>query len=128
MDSSTPAPEFLSLEDDFARYAPEGDATLEKAVGMISNVIEYARANNIPGLLIDVRELHGFPHPTVVDRYWFVREWASRSGGQVVLAMVQRPEMIDLDQIGVTIASNAGLTANVFDDEAEARRWLAANI
>ena len=128
MNPSTEAPEFFYLEDGFARYAPEGDASLETAVEMISRVIEYARANKIAGLLIDVRELHGFPHPSVVDRYWFVREWASHAGGQVVLAMVQRPEMIDADQIGVTMASNAGLSANVFDNDAAAREWLVANV
>lgn|SRR5687768_18462681 len=128
MDSINEAPEFFSIEDNFARYAPEGDATLETAVEMISSVIEYARKNGIPGLLVDARGLHGFPHPSVVDRYWFVREWSSRAAGQVVLAMVQRPEMIDADQIGVTMASNAGLTANVFDNDADARRWLLENI
>ena len=128
MDSSTEAPEFFSLEENFARFAPVGDATLESAVEMIAGAIEYARANGIPGLLVDVRELHGFPHPSVVDRYWFVREWSTRSAGKVVLAMVQRPEMIDKDQIGVTMASNAGLTANVFDNEKDARTWLVANI
>ncbi len=128
MDSSPEAPEFFSLEDNFARYAPEGDVSLETAVDMISRVIEHARANDIPGILVDVRRLHGFPHPSVVDRFWFVREWATRSSGRVVLAMVQRPEMIDKDQIGVTMASNAGLTANVFDNESDARDWLIANI
>lgn len=128
MDSSHEAPEYFSFEDDLARFTPVGDVTLERAVEMISGVIEYARSNGIPGLLIDVRGLHGFPHPSVVDRFWFVREWAMRSGGQVVLAMVQRPEMIDTDQIGVTMASNAGLTANVFENEDDARRWLEANI
>jgi hypothetical protein len=128
MDSSPEAPEFFSLEDNFARYTPEGDVSLESAVEMISGVIAHARANDIPGVLIDVRRLHGFPHPSVVDRFWFVREWATRSGGRVVLAMVQRPEMIDSDHIGVTMASNAGLTANVFDNEDDARSWLIANI
>ena len=128
MDSSTEAPEYFSLEDNFARYAPVGEVSLEAAVEMIARVLEYALANDISGMLIDVRELRGFAPPSVVDRYWFVREWASRSAGKVVLAMVQRPEMIDADQIGVTIASNAGLTANVFDNDADARRWLLANI
>lgn len=128
MDSSNEAPEYFSLEDDFARYVPEGDASLETAVEMIGRMIEYARANSIAGVLVDVTKLSGFPHPSVVDRYWFVREWSTRAGGRVVLAMVQRPEMIDADQIGVTMASNAGLTANVFENEDDARAWLIANI
>jgi hypothetical protein len=100
---------------------------LDRAVELIGRAIQYARSQNIAGLLIDVRRLHGFPHPSVVDRFWFVREWAARASGRVVLAMVQRPDMIDTDQIGVTMASNAGLVANVFDNEGDAREWLLAN-
>jgi hypothetical protein len=128
MASNTEIFEYFWQEGNFGRYAPKGDVTLETAIEMISRVIEYARSNSIPGLLIDTRELRGFPRPSVVDRYWFVREWASQAAGKVVIAMVQRPDMIDSDQIGVTMASNAGLTANVFVDETAARNWLLANI
>jgi hypothetical protein len=128
MDSNTAAPDFLSTEEQIAVYAPTTQASLDVAVEMIGHAIEYCRANNIEGLLIDVRELHGFPHPTVVDRYWFVRKWAEVSGGKVVLSLIQRPEMIDPEQIGVTIANNAGLTANVFDNEPDAREWLLENV
>lgn len=128
MDSSNEAPEFLSLEDRFARYAPEGEVSLEAAVEMIAMVIKYCREQEIEGLLVDARELYGFPHPSVVDRYWFVRKWAEEARGQVVLALIQRPEMIDPEQIGVTIASNAGLMANVFESEPDARAWLVSNL
>ena len=128
MDSSPEPPEFLTLEGKTARYAPVGNVTLDAAVEMIGRAIEYCRELKISGMLIDVRELKGFPHPTVVDRYWFVRKWAANSGGQVVLAFVQRPEMIDPEQIGPVMASNAGLIANVFEDEPSARNWLLANI
>ena len=120
-------PEFLSLEEKIAVFAPTGDVPLEKAVAMISNAIVFCREKGIAGLLIDARELWGFPHPTVVDRYWFIRQWAEDSQHKVVISMISRPEMIDPEQIGITIASNAGLNANVFDNEAAARSWLAAN-
>jgi hypothetical protein len=128
MDSNTAAPEFLSLEDRIAVYTPMTEASLDAAVEMIGNAVEFCRSNNIEGLLIDARGLHGFPHPTVVDRYWFVRRWAEIAGGKVVLSLIQRPEMMDPEQIGVTIANNAGLTANVFDNEPDARAWLFENI
>jgi hypothetical protein len=127
--SSTPEPpEYFSLEDGIALYAPNGEVSLEAAVDMISTAILYCRDNEIEGLLIDVRELFGFTHPSVVDRYWFARKWATDAGSQVVLSFIQRPEMIDPEQIGITIAANAGLVANVSDNEADARTWLAANI
>ena len=121
------SPEFLSLEDKIAVFAPSGDVALEKAVAMISDAIIFCREKGITGLLIDARELRGFPHPTVVDRYWFIRKWAEDSQHKVVISMISRPEMIDPEQIGITIASNAGLTANVFDNEADARDWLLSS-
>ena len=128
MDSHTAAPDFLAIEGRVAVYTPTTEAPLDAAVNMIASAIEYCRSNAIEGLLVDARELRGFPHPTVVDRYWFVRKWSEDSGGKVVLSLIQRPEMIDPEQIGVTIANNAGLIANVFDNEDEARNWLHANI
>lgn len=128
MELKTEPPEYLSLEGGFATYAPTTEASLETAVDMISNAIMYCRDNGIAGILIDARELHGFPHPTVVDRYWFIRKWADESDRKVVLSLVQRPEMTDPDQIGITIASNAGLTVNVFENVPDAREWLIANI
>jgi hypothetical protein len=127
MDPTAMLPEFLSLKDRIAVFAPAVDVPLEKAVAMISDAIVFCRENGITGLLIDARELWGFPHPTVVDRYWFIRKWAEDSQHKVLISMISRPEMIDPEQIGITIAANAGLTANVFDNETDAREWLVAN-
>lgn len=127
MDPAPELPEFLSLEENIAVFAPTGEVRLETAVEMISNAIIFCRDNGFAGLLVDARELWGFPHPTVVDRYWFIRKWAEESERKVVLSMIQRPEMIDPEQIGITIASNAGLTLNVSDNEIEAREWLMSS-
>ncbi len=121
-------PSRLSLTDNFALFAPEAEVSLEAAVEMISGAIQYCRASRIDGLLIDARKLHGFPPPSVTDRYWFIRRWAEESAGQVVLSFIQRPEMIDPEQIGITIAANAGLIANVFENKDDARAWLTENI
>ena len=121
-------PEFLSRETDFALLAPKTEVSLETAVEMVSTAIEYCRTYEIDGLMVDARQLYGFPQPSVVDRYWFLRKWASESAGQVVLSMIQRPEMIDPEQIGITIAANAGLQINVFDNESDARTWLVETI
>jgi len=124
MITTTDLPEFLSRETAFALYTPRTEVSLETAVDMISEIIEYCRTYEIGGLLVDARELYGFPHPTVVDRYWFLQRWASEAAGQVIIATIQRPEMIDPEQIGITIAANAGLQLNVFDNEPDARAWL----
>ena len=117
-------PQYLSRVDDFALFAPKAEVSLEAAVAMISAAIDYCRTYEIEGLLTDARELYGFPQPSVVDRYWFIRKWASEAAGQVIMSMIQRPEMIDPEQIGITIAANAGLQINVFDNEPDARAWL----
>jgi hypothetical protein len=117
-------PEFLSREANFALYAPRTEVSLEAAVEMICEVIDYCRTYEIGGLLVDARELYGFSQPSVVDRYWFLQRWATGAGGQLVMSMIQRPEMIDPEGIGITIAANAGLQLNVFDNEPAARAWL----
>src|SRR5262245_60004225 len=128
MTTTSDVPEFLAREATFARYTPKGEVSLETAVDMISEVIEYCRTYEIGGLLIDVRELYGFPQPSVVERYWFLQRWATEVGGQIAMSMIQRPEMIDPEQIGITIAANAGLQLHVFDNEPDAREWLLAHI
>lgn len=124
IETTSDLPEFLRREAEFALYAPRTEVSLETAVDMISEVIEYCRTYEIGGLLVDARELYGFDQPTVVDRYWFLQRWATEAAGQIVMATIQRPEMIDPEQIGITIAANAGLHLNVFDNEPDAREWL----
>ena len=124
MDPAVAVPDFLSLEGKIALIAPVGEFSLEAAVEMIRTAILFCRENDIAGLLVDARRLYGFPHPSVSDRYWFIQEWKEASEGDVILSFIQRPEMIDPGQIGVTMAANAGLEAAVFDNEPAAREWL----
>jgi hypothetical protein len=128
MNSIPQLPKFLTIEDNYARLTPVGELRLEDAVDIISEAILHCRGNEIEGLLVDARGLYGFSQPSVVDRYWFARKWATESAGTVVLSFIQRPEMIDPEKIGTTISANAGLVANVFDTEEEALDWLAANV
>ena len=128
MDPTSEFPKYLSIDGEIARYAPTVEVPLDAAVEMISRAIEYCREHDIGGLLVDARELYGFPHPSVVDRYWFIRKWAAAAAGDVVMSFIQRPEMIDKDQIGITMASNAGMIVNISDNDADALSWLLANI
>ena len=52
-----------------------------------------------------------------------MREWARAAGGAVRLAMVARPEMIDPQKFGVTVAANIGLNADVSTSDEEALHW-----
>jgi len=75
-------------------------------------------------LLADLTAVTGVQPPTLTSRYHFIREWARVSGGFVRLAIAAPVELIEPDRIGVTVAANAGLTANIFADPHEALAWL----
>jgi len=102
----------------------KGEMSLEASVRLVTDAITYAREQGIRKLLVVSTELTGFPSPSVSARYFFVQEWARAAGGKMRIAMVSRPELIDPDKFGVTVAANNGLTGDVFLSEAEALAWL----
>ena len=124
MSATLHLPEHFELTEKFACYRPIGEVSLEEAIELVDNAIRFCRDNGIGSLLADVRSLTGFPSPSVTDRFWFASRWAETSNGKVVLAMVQRPDTIVPDKIGVTFATNRGLLVDVFTQEADAVRWL----
>ena len=126
MNATLQLTDYLELTDNFACLSPVGEASLEEAIELVDEAIRYCRDNAIRGLLVDVRELTGFPSPSVTDRFWFASRWAETANGKVVLAMVQRPEMIMPDKIGVTFATNRGLLVDVFLEKSDAELWLQA--
>ena len=75
-------------------------------------------------MVVNVTELTGFASPSVVNRYSSIKQWARTARGRVRLALVARPEHIDPEKFGVTVAVNHGLDANVFVSEANAIGWL----
>jgi hypothetical protein len=120
----TPLPEYLSLDEHYASYRPLGEVTLDKAVEMVNEAILFCRRNGIRGMLINLTRISGFPPPSMAERFMFIKQWAETAGGQLVVSMVAPPEMIDPDKIGITMAGNRGLFAEVFTDEADAIEWL----
>src|SRR3954463_7678096 len=107
-----------------AEFAPQFQLSLERAVLLIFDAIAYCRFHEHRRLLLNIKGLTGFRVPTLAERYWFVNEWAVAGGSKVVLAMVAPEELIDPEKIGVTMAYNAGMLANVFLDDNEALAWL----
>ncbi len=118
------SPEFFSIAEGYGRFCPQGQMSLQEAVALVTRAIVFCRDNKIPKLLVDVTRLTGFPSPSVVDRYWFVREWAGEARGSVSAAMVARPEFIDPEKFGVMVAANAGWRCDVFASEQQALEWL----
>ena len=105
-------------------YRPIGAVTLEQAIEMVATGIERARELALVDLLVNVHGLTGFAVPNTFGRYAFAVRWAEASGGVVRVAFVSRPELIDHEKIGMIMAKNRGLDAEVFVAEADAIRWL----
>jgi hypothetical protein len=123
----TAAPESFTSEEDLSVYRPKGDHTFDETVEMIDKVLAYSRENEIRRLLVDIRDVTGFPPPTTLQRFEFATRWAATAGPYVRMSMVCHREFIDSEKIGVTMALNRGLRCEVFIDESEARTWLLAS-
>jgi len=117
-------PRYFEVSDGYAVYAPLGEVSLTEAVKMVAAAIAYCRARNIVKLVVDVSRLTGFSPPTLDDRYWIAQDWAAAAQGSVVVAIVARAELIHPEKFAIQAALDAGMTADVFTTEREAREWL----
>lgn len=119
-------PDSLRIEmlDDMpvARLAAS-NLSFDHAVTLVTGVIRRLASEGTPHLLIDASRVR-FAPPTLVDRLRMVREWADAAEGRVRIAMLTRPEFIDPERFGIVAAGNFGLSAQVFDVEADAIAWL----
>jgi hypothetical protein len=117
-------PEYFSVENGYAAFRPKGQFTFNQAVKAVDEAVAFCRDNKIRGLLVDITGMAGFPPPNTSERFQFATQWASTAGGSVILSIVSPPEMIDYEKIGITIARNRGLAAEVFTMEPDAIDWL----
>lgn len=101
-----------------------GEGTFAQAVAAIGAGIARAREGGRRRLLIDAREVDGFPPPGIGERHWMIREWVAVADARMRLAFVVVPSLIDPERYGVVAARNFGITADVFVDEDAARGWL----
>jgi hypothetical protein len=91
---------------------------------LVTTAIEFARSLNIRNLLVDITNLTGFEPPDIALRYFIIHDWARAAGGSVRVAILVRPEMIDHQKFGNTVAANAGFAADTFTTEEDALTWL----
>ncbi len=121
---NSPSLQFFESRNGYGYYAPIGEVSLKEAGSFVSRGIQFALTSGIPRLLVDATGLTGFPMPSVADRYWIVREWATVSENRVAAAVVLQPHLIDWDRFGVQVATNLGMRTDVFTTQAEALEWL----
>ena len=117
-------PEHFQLREGYASFDPAGVVSLEKAVALVTSALLFAREQSIRLLLVDGTRLTGFPSPSVADRYWIVRQWATDSQNRVEVAFALQRYLIDPDRFGIQVAVNLGMRADVFESRAEALAWL----
>ena len=114
----------FEIVGDHAEYRPIGELSLARAIQLISSGIAFAREREVKNLMVVTFGLTGFQPPHVIERYYFVNDWAKASGYSVHVAVVTYPEMIDPEKFGVTVATNIGFVSDVFTSEEEASTWL----
>ena len=114
----------MAVVDDFPCFRPRGTHTFAHARRLVVEAIAGARDAGQGRLLVSLREIDGFPPPSLVERHLLARELADAAQGRVRVAMVVRPEFVDAEKFGVVAAKNFGLQSDVFTDEGEAVAWL----
>jgi CheY-like chemotaxis protein len=119
-------PDNFVLETGYAVHRPVGYVSFDEAVELVRAAIAAARRHQVRDLLVDMRELTGFPSPDSFERFLAAVDWADEAKAGVRLAMVARAEMIHPQKLGVIVALNRGLVSNIFTSEVEARAWLAS--
>jgi hypothetical protein len=114
----------LHFSEGYAVYRPVGEVALHAAAAAVTQVIKLSHQHQVTRLLVDITALTGFEPPSLSERYEMVVQWADAARGQIKLAMLSRPEMIDPQRFDVTVARNRGMHANIVASEAEALAWL----
>jgi len=117
----------FELIDGYARFAPVQETSLHDAINLVSSAITYAREQAIKKLFVDVTGLTGFSPPTTLERFTLAGEFARAAQSAVKVVLLAKPEMIDPNRFGRTVAANRGLDTNIFSTEAEALAWLLAD-
>ena len=118
------APEHFEMMEGYCCYRLSGHGSLAEAASRVVKVIKFAQGQGMRKLLIDTTKWTGHGPPDTLERYTVAGEFAKAAAAAVKIAMVVRPEMMDPEKFEVTVATNRGLSGNVFDSEKEALAWL----
>lgn len=119
-------PDHFEVVEGRGFFRPKGRTSLEAAAEQVTVALAHARTHGIKELLVNATGLTGFPPPTLGERYFIVENWARVARGAVRVALVLRPEYIDPQKFGITVALNRRLIADVFELEEPALAWLGS--
>ena len=124
MSETTELPERFEIGEGHAIHRPEGNVSFHEAGEVLSQGIVYCRENGIRRLLLDTTKLSGFGPIGTAERFAIGETLARAAMAAVKVAMVVRPELLDPELFGITVARNRGLFSNAFPSESEALKWL----
>jgi hypothetical protein len=114
----------FDLVDGIAVCRIVGQYAFQSGVHVLRDAIVQAREQRIARLMLLITETSGYGVPSLSMRLATMREWADAAGGLVKVVIVCRPELIDPNKFGVTMAANFGMEAEVFASEVEGMAWL----
>ncbi len=114
----------LAFVDEIAVFRLLRPQPFPAVIELVRDAISQAYEQRHFKLMGVVTALTGPKVPSLALRSSMTREWAGAAHGQVAVAIVCRPEFIDPHRFGVTMATNFGMRANVFESEEAARDWL----
>jgi hypothetical protein len=109
-------------------FRPCGECSLVEAVELITGAIAFCRDRRVNKMLVDATGLVGVQVPSLVDRFLMVEEWAREAEGMLAVVLVVPAEYIHPEKFGIRVASDFGLTADVYTSEADAIRWLSSSV
>ena len=118
------SPEYYEIAAGYACYRPAGQVSLKEAIELVSRAIAFSRDHQIGKLLVDTTKLTGFGPPGTWARFRIARQLAFESRKLVTVVLIARAEMIDPQRFGFSVASNLGMSGEIFSSEAEAVAWL----
>jgi hypothetical protein len=118
------APEFSERVGKRGFCRPSGSATFEQGLDFMIGVIRWARDEQLPDILIDIRGFTLVGQLTTFMRYEFGKRLAEAADGTVRVAFVANASLIDPQKIAALVAQNRGMNVDVFTSEADALEWL----
>ena len=102
---NNPAPFVFERIDGIAIGRLTGQYTYPSGVHLLRDAIAQAREQSISRLMLVITETTGYEVPSLSMRLGMMREWAEAANGFVRLVIVCRPEFIDPNKFGVTMAA-----------------------
>ena len=107
---------------DHLEVSLRGEGTIEPLLEQVPSIIDRCETEGLNRVLVDFRNAQ-FPYGTT-ERYLVGSQGERFAAASIRVATVQRPDQVDPDQFGLTVARNRGAAVRMFIDPDRAAAWL----